>query len=109
MSVFRRLTGRSKKPEEENEPVVEFREAPGTKAIEPEIIEPTPAPMGTLVATAEDVGFDPKTTAEHARRASIKPQSAAEIVPGHVLKRDELGRVHIKIVFYGPSLSGKTT
>ena len=107
--MFRRLTGRSKKPEEENDTVVEFRESPGTKAVEPEIIEPTPTPMGTLVATAEDVGFDPKTTAEHARRASIKPQSAAEIVPGHVLKHDELGRVHIKIVFYGPSLSGKTT
>jgi small GTP-binding protein len=26
-----------------------------------------------------------------------------------VLKRDEQGRIHIKIVFYGPSLSGKTT
>jgi signal recognition particle receptor subunit beta len=107
--VFRRLTGRSKKPEEEEEPVVEFRESPGTKAEEPVITDPTPAPMGTIVASAEDVSIDPETTAEHARRAAIKPQSAAEIVPGHVLKRDELGRVHIKIVFYGPSLSGKTT
>lgn len=78
-------------------------------AEEPEVTEPTPAPMGTLVATSEDFSFDPEATAEHARRARIKPQSAAEIVPGHVLKRDEQGRVHIKIVFYGPSLSGKTT
>jgi signal recognition particle receptor subunit beta len=108
--VFRRLTGRSKELEEkEEEPVVEFRESPGTKAEEPVITDPTPKPMGTIVASTEDVSFDPETTAEHARRASIKPQSAAEIVPGHVLKRDELGRVHIKIVFYGPSLSGKTT
>jgi signal recognition particle receptor subunit beta len=107
--VFRRLTGRSKKPKEEEETSVEFSESPGVKAEEPVITEPTPAPMGTLIASSEDVSFDPETTAAHARRASIKPQSAAEIVPGHVLKRDELGRVHIKIVFYGPSLSGKTT
>jgi signal recognition particle receptor subunit beta len=107
--VFRRMTGRSKDPEEEKETSVEFRESPGTKAEEPVKTDPTPAPMGTLVASAQDVSFDPRTTAEHAKRASIKPQSAAEIVPGRVLKRDELGRVHIKIVFYGPSLSGKTT
>ncbi|MHA2396265.1 MAG: GTP-binding protein [Candidatus Thorarchaeota archaeon] len=107
--MFRRLTGRSKKPKEEEKASVEFREGASAPAETPEVREHTPIPMGTLVASSEDVSFDPETTAAHARRASIKPQSAAEIVPGHVLKRDELGRVHIKIVFYGPSLSGKTT
>jgi len=109
LSVFRRLMGRSKKPKEEEEPIVEPSADVGLAPTKPVMVEPTPAPMGTLIASAEDVSFDPKVTAEHARHARIKPQSAAEIVPGHVLKRDELGRVHIKIVFYGPSLSGKTT
>jgi signal recognition particle receptor subunit beta len=105
------LTGRSKKPKEEEEPPEEVSVDTGEPIETPAAAAPAPAPspVGTLVASAEDVSFDPKTTAEHAQRASIKPQSAAEIVPGHVLKRDELGRVHIKIVFYGPSLSGKTT
>ncbi|MGD9396814.1 MAG: GTPase domain-containing protein [Candidatus Thorarchaeota archaeon] len=107
--MFRRLTGRSKKPKEEEKHSVEFRESPGIKAEEPVVTDPTPAPMGTITVSSEDASFDPETTAAYARRAEIKPQSAAEIVPGHVLKRDEQGRVHIKIVFYGPSLSGKTT
>lgn len=109
MSVFRRLLGRSKKPQEEEEPSVELSADVSMVTMEPVESEPIPAPMGTLIASSEDVSFDPKVTAEHAKYARIKPQSAAEIVPGHVLKRDELGRVHIKIVFYGPSLSGKTT
>lgn len=108
--MFRRLTGRSKKPEEEEEkPSVEASTDASVAPKEPVPAVHTPVPMGTLIASSEDVSFDPETTAEHARHASIKPQSTAEIVPGHVLKRDELGRVHIKIVFYGPSLSGKTT
>ncbi len=109
LSVFRRLLGRSKKPPEEEEPSVEPSADVSMVTMEPVESEPTPAPMGTLIASSEEVSFDPKVTAEHAKYARIKPQSAAEIVPGHVLKRDELGRVHIKIVFYGPSLSGKTT
>lgn len=109
LSVFRRLLGRSKKPQEEEEPLVEPSADVSMVTMEPVESEPTPAPMGTLIASSEEVSFDPKVTAEHAKYARIKPQSAAEIVPGHVLKRDELGRVHIKIVFYGPSLSGKTT
>lgn len=109
LSVFRRLLGRSKKPQEEEEPSVELSADVSMVTMEPVESEPIPAPMGTLIASSEDVSFDPKVTAEHAKYARIKPQSAAEIVPGHVLKRDELGRVHIKIVFYGPSLSGKTT
>ena len=69
----------------------------------------SPAPMGTLVASSEGFMFDPTTTKSFARAADIRPQDPAEIVPGRVLKRDEKGRIHIKIVFYGPSLSGKTT
>jgi len=107
--VLRRFTGRSKKPKEEEEPSAEAIADASVAAEEHAVAEPTPAPMGTLIATSEDVSFDPVVTAEHARYARIKPQSAAEIVPGQILKRDELGRVHIKIVFYGPSLSGKTT
>ncbi|MFW9975279.1 MAG: hypothetical protein ACFFDQ_08450, partial [Candidatus Thorarchaeota archaeon] len=105
MSVFRRLIGRSKKPKEEKEISVEPTFDTGMAVMEPTITEPTPTPMGRLVASSEDIHFDPEVTVEHARYARIKPQSAAEIVPGHILKRDELDRVHIKIVFYGPSLS----
>lgn len=67
------------------------------------------APVGTLVASKDGFMFDPATTMSLARAANIRPQNPAEIVPGKVLKRDEKGRIHIKIVFYGPSLSGKTT
>jgi signal recognition particle receptor subunit beta len=107
--VFRRLIGRSKKPEDEEEASVEVRADDVPAVATPPVAEPVPAPMGTLVASSEEVRYDPEATADYARRASIRPQSAAEIVPGHVLKRDDVGRVHIKIVFYGPSLSGKTT
>ncbi|MGQ4910895.1 MAG: GTP-binding protein [Candidatus Thorarchaeota archaeon] len=61
------------------------------------------------MASHDELRVDAGTTANLARAAQISPQTTAEIVPGRVLKRDELGRVHIKIVFYGPSLSGKTT
>ncbi|MHA1576388.1 MAG: hypothetical protein ACTSU3_03420, partial [Candidatus Thorarchaeota archaeon] len=124
--MFRRLTGWwKKKPEEE--PSTK-KESVDTRApeVEPETtaVEETRSPstpfsevtttkepvtftMGRV--TPETVDIDPKTTADLARKARISPQTAAEIVPGKVLKRDEEGRVHIKIVFYGPSLSGKTT
>jgi signal recognition particle receptor subunit beta len=72
--------------------------------------EPTyPAPVGTLVASDQGFMFDSAATKRFARAADIRPQMTAEIVPGKLLKRDEKGRIHIKIVFYGPSLSGKTT
>ncbi|MGY5871187.1 MAG: GTPase domain-containing protein [Candidatus Thorarchaeota archaeon] len=124
--MFRRLIGRSKKPPEE-EPSTEEKESVETRfpEVEPESTveeEPGPTPFTEVVAekapvtfsmgpsiSTEKVDVDPVTTADLARKASISPQTAAEIVPGKVLKRDAEGRVHIKIVFYGPSLSGKTT
>jgi signal recognition particle receptor subunit beta len=126
LSIFRRFGRRSKaSPEKESfteaesgehsslgtpiEPIKSPTEmaAPHSPLIE----ERTPAviPMGRLIASSDEVIMDPKTTADLAKRAKIAPQTAAEIVPGKILKRDEEGRVHIKIVFYGPSLSGKTT
>jgi signal recognition particle receptor subunit beta len=126
LSIFRRFGRRSKTPSEEKsttEAVLDksptestpgaFTEVPTTV----EVVSPTEAeerapaaiPMGRLIATSDDLIMDPKTTAVLAKRAKITPQTAAEIVPGKILKRDEEGRVHIKIVFYGPSLSGKTT
>lgn len=110
LSVFRRLTGRSKKRKEEEEaPPVRVSESITVPPERPLGTEPGAVSMGRLVASTDEVRIDTATTADLARRALIKPQTASEIVPGHVLKRDELGRVHIKIVFYGPSLGGKTT
>ena len=124
MPVFRRLFGRSKEPKEEEPPsedklgesrisdaVPEEREAAPVPEVSSSSRETRPEAVsfGRLVASKEDVQVDEKTTADLAKRALITPQTAAEIVPGRVLKRDEEGRVHIKIVFYGPSLSGKTT
>ncbi|MCF2136083.1 MAG: GTPase domain-containing protein [Candidatus Thorarchaeota archaeon] len=71
--------------------------------------ERVPPPMETFVASATSATIDVERTTTLAREAKIERQRTDEIVPGHVLKRDELGRIHIKIVFYGPSLSGKTT
>ncbi len=127
MPIFRRFR-RSKKADEKADvheepeesvtaPAVfkESSEGPATKAV-PVVSRTRPAPappaavsMGGLVASREELSVDVGTTTNLARAAQISPQTAAEIVPGRVLKRDELGRVHIKIVFYGPSLSGKTT
>ena len=121
--MFRRLRRRSKKkPEEEPEDkdTVESSTSDVETVTSPEPETETKTPFtevssskpdttsGHLV-TPEAVDLDPEKTADLARKASITPQTAAEIVPGKVLKRDEEGRVHIKIVFYGPSLSGKTT
>jgi signal recognition particle receptor subunit beta len=126
LPIFRRFGRRSKTPPEEessteaelDESLVlstprESIEAP-TEAVTaprsiPEESAPAVIPMGRFIATSDEVIMDPKTTADLAKRARITPQTAAEIVPGKILKRDEEGRVHIKIVFYGPSLSGKTT
>jgi signal recognition particle receptor subunit beta len=121
--VFRRLLGRSKKkPDEEpseEEPVdtssTEIKSEPPVEEV-PEAKTPfsTSSTEKTSAAVTrfvppEKVDLDEEATADLARKASISPQTAAEIVPGKVLKRDDEGRVHIKIVFYGPSLSGKTT
>ncbi len=122
--MFRRLLGRSKRPKEEEPPLEDKLEESSIPKIDSEEKEeevtppvrsiasdtrPEAVSFGRLVASHEDVQIDVKTTTDLARRAKISPQTAAEIVPGRVLKRDEEGRVHIKIVFYGPSLSGKTT
>ncbi|MHA1862667.1 MAG: GTP-binding protein [Candidatus Thorarchaeota archaeon] len=126
MTLFRRLLGRSKKKPEEEPPAEKESVDSRVAGIKPEVTtekepEPTSTPFSEVTTrktpvaftmgrvTPETVDFDPKTTADLARKASIAPQTAAEIVPGKVLKRDSEGRVHIKIVFYGPSLSGKTT
>jgi signal recognition particle receptor subunit beta len=132
LSIFRRFR-RSKKKEDEKADASERAEGAATAAesllsepssaeavLEPPALvavppakdappEPAALSIGTLVASREELSIDASTTANLARAAQITPQTAAEIVPGRVLKRDELGRVHIKIVFYGPSLSGKTT
>ena len=120
--MFRRLIGRLKKKPDEK-PVVEEVVDTGPSEPEPEtpIEEETeaktpftempsePTPTFERVTPPEKVDVDAEATADMARKAGISPRTAAEIVPGKVLKRDEEGRVHIKIVFYGPSLSGKTT
>ncbi|MBD3406718.1 MAG: hypothetical protein GF411_11435 [Candidatus Lokiarchaeota archaeon] len=69
----------------------------------------TPPPNGTLIASEKGMLIDREVTTELAQRAQITRQRVEEIVPGKAIKRDKQGRVHIKIVFYGPSLSGKTT
>lgn len=111
-----RIFRRSRTPEtEEKEPSDRVETASGPHAGAPPSSETKVSPehagipMGGLVASHDELRVDAGTTANLARAAQISPQTTAEIVPGRVLKRDELGRVHIKIVFYGPSLSGKTT
>ncbi|MFW9960265.1 MAG: ATP/GTP-binding protein [Candidatus Thorarchaeota archaeon] len=126
MSRLRRFGWRSKTPSEETPSKVESGKldssedtsgvAPETSSAAPftppskeEEIVPAAVSMGRLIASSDEVTIDRDKTVDYAKRAKITPQTAAEIVPGKVLKRDEEGRVHIKIVFYGPSLSGKTT
>lgn len=127
MSRFRRFGWRSKTPAEEETPSkAESGEldpsedisgvapetssaAPFTPTFKEEEVIPAAVSMGRLIASSDEVTIDREKTVDYAKRAKITPQTAAEIVPGKVLKRDEEGRVHIKIVFYGPSLSGKTT
>ncbi|TFF68464.1 hypothetical protein EU520_00330 [Candidatus Thorarchaeota archaeon] len=118
MSLFRRLVERlkgskKKEPKPEDLRTDEETEAEETESTTPSPPEPTtertPPPTETLVATAEELGIDPRATISMAKAAKIRPQKVSEIVPGKELKRDDQGRIHIKIVFYGPSLSGKTT
>ncbi|UCE09793.1 MAG: GTPase domain-containing protein [Candidatus Thorarchaeota archaeon] len=121
MSVFRRLAGRIRKPkkeaeEAEEDPMPEFSTPAEEVTVTPLTTPPDyvatrrePTPVGTLVAEPEKLQIDAAATQDLAKAAHIEPQTAAEIVPGRALKRDKEGRIHIKIVFYGPSLSGKTT
>jgi mutual gliding-motility protein MglA len=128
LSVFRRLTGRSKKKPDEDVSAekesedIRYDELTAKPTTEPPIEEDsevkTPfseistartSPTTSRVVPPQKLDVDAEATKDMARKAGISPRTAAEIVPGKVLKRDEEGRVHIKIVFYGPSLSGKTT
>ncbi len=120
MSLLRRLRGRSKKekevPEKTSHPPVDATSAIETSSVvESPTPEPTvrearpPEPSGTLEVTPEELSIDATETANLAKAARIRPHRVTEIVPGTDLRRDEKGRIHIKIVFYGPSLSGKTT
>ncbi|MFQ5831741.1 MAG: ATP/GTP-binding protein [Candidatus Thorarchaeota archaeon] len=68
-----------------------------------------PIPAGTLIASSAELRIDAEATSNIAKAARIHPRRVTEIVPGVDLRRDEEGRIRIKIVFYGPSLSGKTT
>ncbi|MFW9847319.1 MAG: ADP-ribosylation factor-like protein [Candidatus Thorarchaeota archaeon] len=68
-----------------------------------------PIPAGTIVASSAELRMDAEPDTNIARAPRLSPQRVTEIVAGEELKRDEEGRIHIKIVFYGPSLSGKTT
>lgn len=107
--------GRRRAPEAKPEETsVETSSPPGethvvesSPSVSPEARTPL-TPAGTLVATHEDI-MDVSATMARAQTAGIEPMSTAELVPGRLLKRDSAGRLHIKIVFYGPSLSGKTT
>ncbi len=118
LSLFRRLIERFKRSEKK-EPKSEDPRADDTTDTEtsepeiPSVSEPAvtraPLPTESLVASPEELGIDANATRTMAQAAKIKPHTVSEIVPGKELKRDDKGRIHIKIVFYGPSLSGKTT
>ncbi|MHA1934457.1 MAG: GTP-binding protein [Candidatus Thorarchaeota archaeon] len=122
MSVFRRLAARVKGEKKEADPVAPDDAVSAAEKVEetagelitedaapPSIGVRAPSPEGTLIASTAELRIDTKETVNLAKAARIQRQTTAEIVPGKVLKRDEMGRIHIKIVFYGPSLSGKTT
>lgn len=87
---------------EPGEPFKLPRETPRVGAREP-------VPTGTIVASSTELRMDADATSNIARQARIHPRRVTEIVPGADLRRDDEGRIRIKIVFYGPSLSGKTT
>jgi signal recognition particle receptor subunit beta len=126
--LFRRLTARFRRTKKEEAKTEESRPDTSVVAAEssvevsssesivspPAVEEKTgemshPLPEGTLVASTAELRVDAEATRSMAEKAQIKPHRVREIVAGEDLKRDEEGRIHIKIVFYGPSLSGKTT
>ena len=115
MSIFRRFRrkGReSEKTKEEASPSVDEISTKGELAGDTRTdsnVELSPKPEGSLFASSAELRVDRDETLILAREAKIGEYTTAEIVPGKLLKRDDMGRVHIKIVFYGPSLSGKTT
>ncbi|MDF1538146.1 MAG: ADP-ribosylation factor-like protein [Candidatus Thorarchaeota archaeon] len=122
MSVFRRLKQWGKKdskdgddkrdlsPTDVSTPETEPDEPSNTVISSSKTIElPPPTPDGSIVASTAELRVDREQTLDLAKDAKIGKHTTNEIVPGKLLKRDEQGRVHIKIVFYGPSLSGKTT
>jgi len=101
--VLRRLLGRSKKKPEEEPPAEKESIDSRVSEVKPEVTtekepEPTSTPFSEVTprktpvtftmghTVHERVDFDPKTTADLARKASISPQTAAEIVPGKVLR-----------------------
>ncbi|MHA1909094.1 MAG: GTP-binding protein [Candidatus Thorarchaeota archaeon] len=114
MSVFRRFRGRRKRSKEKD---AKEADTPTAAIIEETSVTPSseatseliPKPEGSIVASTAELRVDREETMGFAKEAKISEHSTAEIVPGKLLKRDDQGRVHIKIVFYGPSLSGKTT
>ena len=115
--LFRRIKSRFRKKKEET-PELSEKTAKSPDAVKAPLLDASTssstaarplAPSGTLVLSGEELQIDARETANLAKAAKIKPHRVSEIVPGKELKRDELGRIHIKIVFYGPSLSGKTT
>ena len=126
--MFRRLTARFRRTKKEEakteESEIDDFVAEAESAIEasspepvvtPSVVEEVPAevahplPEGRLVVSSAELRVDADATRELAEKAQIKPHRVRELVAGEDLKRDEEGRIHIKIVFYGPSLSGKTT
>ncbi len=115
MSIFRRFRRKGREKEKEKEeptPSVETIKSIGDLGSKSGIdsnVELSAKPEGSLFASAAEFRIDREATRDLAREAKISAYTTAEIVPGKLLKRDDEGRVHIKIVFYGPSLSGKTT
>ncbi len=119
--MLRRLFGRKKKRKDEDveterHPPASVESAGGISVVDEmrpsttvDVLQGVPPPMGYLVTSSTELRIDEEETAKLAKEAHIQPQTTAEIVPGRVLKRDDQGRIHIKLVFYGPSLSGKTT
>lgn len=98
-------TESSKKPS----PVVKLEESPSPIPSTSRFIPSSSTPVGSLIAESDSLQIDHAETRQLARDANIQPQATVEIVPGKSIRRDSKGRIHIKIVFYGPSLSGKTT
>ena len=108
---MKRLTGRFRRSDKEDEDKEVRTESDRIKHPKVEVVDSKGQikPMGSFVAKANGLHVDAEETQKMAHAAKIRPHQTAEIVPGKFLKRDEQGRIHIKIVFYGPSLSGKTT
>ncbi len=135
MSLFRRIIARLKGKKEEKEEAVEQPPSSESEArkdgaeptktekptLEPKafptkkepptkkVYQDSTPPDGSILASSASFRIDTEQTKSLAEDAKIGEHSIAEMVPGHALKRDDQGRIHIKIVFYGPSLSGKTT